>query len=102
MIRWSIDGWLPKAEPGAIAARNLLGFRDGSGNPKVEDPKVADQVLWTGVARQQLGRTGMGEKRQLSGRPPHPPLCRVLGPHPDAGTNRYFRPAQIQRRAYGR
>ncbi|MDU8023720.1 MAG: Dyp-type peroxidase, partial [Neisseria sp.] len=38
VIRWSIDGWLPKAEPGAIAARNLLGFRDGSGNPKVEDP----------------------------------------------------------------
>ena len=54
VIRWSIDGWLPKAEPGAIAARNLLGFRDGSGNPKVEDPKVADQVLWTGVAANSL------------------------------------------------
>ncbi len=54
VIRWSIDGWLPKAEPGAIAARNLLGFRDGSGNPKIEDPKVADQVLWTGVAANSL------------------------------------------------
>ena len=50
VIRWSIDGWLPKAEPGAIAARNLLGFRDGSGNPDVSDPKIADQVLWTGIA----------------------------------------------------
>lgn len=50
IIRWSIDGFLPKNEPGAMAARNLLGFRDGSGNPKVEDPKIADQVLWTGVA----------------------------------------------------
>lgn len=50
LIRWSIDGFLPKAEPGAIAARNLLGYRDGSGNPNVGDPKTADQVLWTGVA----------------------------------------------------
>lgn len=50
VIRWSIDGWLPKAEPGAIAARNLLGFRDGSGNPDVSNPKIADQVLWTGIA----------------------------------------------------
>lgn len=50
VIRWSIDGWLPKAEPGALAARNLLGFRDGSGNPDVSDPKTADEVLWTGIA----------------------------------------------------
>lgn len=50
IIRWSIDGFLPKAEPQAIAARNLLGYRDGSGNPNVSDPKIADQVLWTGVA----------------------------------------------------
>ncbi|WP_165010956.1 iron uptake transporter deferrochelatase/peroxidase subunit [Neisseria yangbaofengii] len=50
IIRWSIDGFLPKAEPQALAARNLLGYRDGSGNPDVADPKIAEQVLWTGVA----------------------------------------------------
>ena len=50
IIRWSIDGFLPKNEPGALAARNLLGYRDGSGNPNVADDKIADQVLWTGVA----------------------------------------------------
>ncbi|PSJ80991.1 iron uptake transporter deferrochelatase/peroxidase subunit [Neisseria iguanae] len=50
IIRWSIDGFLPKAEPQALAARNLLGYRDGTGNPDVADPKIADQVLWTGVA----------------------------------------------------
>ncbi len=50
IIRWSIDGFLPKAEPQALAARNLLGYRDGSGNPDVSDPKIAEQVLWTGVA----------------------------------------------------
>ncbi|MCF7521968.1 iron uptake transporter deferrochelatase/peroxidase subunit [Neisseria sp. ZJ106] len=54
IIRWSIDGFLPKSETGALAARNLLGFRDGSGNPNVADPKTADQVLWTGVAANSL------------------------------------------------
>ncbi|ACF30784.1 Dyp-type peroxidase [Neisseria gonorrhoeae] len=54
VIRWSIDGWQPKSEPGAMAARNLLGFRDGTGNPKVSDPKTADEVLWTGVAANSL------------------------------------------------
>ncbi|XXQ67524.1 iron uptake transporter deferrochelatase/peroxidase subunit [Neisseriaceae bacterium B1] len=48
--RWVLDGWLPKAEQGAIAARNLFGYRDGTGNPNVADEKVANQVLWTGVA----------------------------------------------------
>ncbi len=51
--RWSIDGFLPKTEPGT-AARNLFGFRDGSANPNVQDPKIADEVLWTGVAANSL------------------------------------------------
>lgn len=50
VARWVIDGWLPKAEKGAIAERNLFGFRDGTGNPDVRRPEIADQVLWTGVA----------------------------------------------------
>ena len=54
VIRWCIDGFLPKAEPGALAARNLFGFRDGSGNPDVQNPKTADEVLWTGVAANSL------------------------------------------------
>ena len=52
--RWSLDGWLPKAEPGALAARNLFGYRDGSGNPDVSDEKTANEVLWTGVAKNSL------------------------------------------------
>ena len=52
--RWSLDGWLPKAEPGALAARNLFGYRDGSGNPDVSDEKTANEVLWTGVAENSL------------------------------------------------
>ncbi|UOO81986.1 iron uptake transporter deferrochelatase/peroxidase subunit [Uruburuella testudinis] len=53
IIRWSIDGFLPKTEPGA-AARNLFGFRDGSGNPDVQNPQTADEVLWTGIAANSL------------------------------------------------
>ena len=53
VVRWSIDGFLPKTEPGT-AARNLFGFRDGSGNPDVSKAEVANQVLWTGVAENSL------------------------------------------------
>lgn len=52
--RWVMEGWLPKPEKGAIAARNLLGFRDGTANPNVADPKIAEQVLWTGIAANSL------------------------------------------------
>ena len=49
VIKWSIDGFLPKS-PSDQAARNLFGFRDGSGNPDVSKEEIANQVLWTGVA----------------------------------------------------
>ena len=52
--------------------------------------------------RQQPRRTRLGEKRQLPGRPPHPPLRRILGQNPITGTNRNLRPPQIQRRPHGR
>lgn len=45
IARWVLDGWLPKAEAGAMAARNLFGFRDGTGNPDVSQPEIANQVL---------------------------------------------------------
>ena len=54
LARWSLDGWLPKREPDALASRNLFGFRDGTGNPDVANPDVANQVLWTGVAENSL------------------------------------------------
>lgn len=49
VIKWSIDGFLPKA-PAGQAARNLFGFRDGTANPDINQPDIANQVLWTGVA----------------------------------------------------
>lgn len=53
IIKWSVDGFLPKA-PAGQAARNLFGFRDGTGNADVSQEKVANQVLWTGVAENSL------------------------------------------------
>lgn len=66
VIRWSIDGFLPKTEPGT-AARNLFGFRDGSANPDVSDPKVADSVLWTGVAENSLDEPGWAKNGSYQG-----------------------------------
>lgn len=48
-VKWSIDGFMPKAPEGQ-AARNLFGFRDGSGNPDITKEETANQVLWSGVA----------------------------------------------------
>lgn len=49
LIKWSIDGFLPKSPPDA-AARNLFGFRDGTANPDISQDATADAVLWTGIA----------------------------------------------------
>lgn len=49
IIRWSVDGFLPKAPEGETP-RNLLGFRDGTANPDISKPEIADQVLWSGIA----------------------------------------------------
>ncbi len=46
-IRWVQAGFVAdfgkKATP-----RNLMGFKDGTGNPPVSDPKMMDQFIWVG------------------------------------------------------
>jgi len=46
-VRWVQTGFLPSLE-GRETPRNLMGFKDGTNNPSISDPRVMDQVVWVG------------------------------------------------------
>ena len=46
-IRWVQTGFLPSSE-GKQTPRNLMGFKDGTNNPSVNDSPVMDKVIWIG------------------------------------------------------
>jgi deferrochelatase/peroxidase EfeB len=46
-LRWSQPGFVAGYKPGETG-RNLMGFKDGTMNPLVSDPKLMDQHIWVG------------------------------------------------------
>jgi deferrochelatase/peroxidase EfeB len=45
-IRWAQAGFL--SEPGRQTPRNLMGFKDGTGNPDIKDAKAVTKLIWAG------------------------------------------------------
>jgi deferrochelatase/peroxidase EfeB len=46
-IRWAQTGFQPHSEPGATP-RNLMGFKDGTGNPSVKDDAAMNKFVFVG------------------------------------------------------
>ncbi len=56
-IRWVQAGFVSDFGAGRTA-RNLMGFKDGTGNPATSDPKDMDAVVWAGEEAPQWMRGG--------------------------------------------
>lgn len=46
-IRWVQTGFTPNSKPNDTP-RNLMGFKDGTNNPSINDSKTMDRVIWVG------------------------------------------------------
>ncbi|MEI7026538.1 iron uptake transporter deferrochelatase/peroxidase subunit [Paenibacillus sp. y28] len=48
VLRWLQDGFqrTGAADPSGSTPRNLMGFKDGTGNPNVSAPEAADEIVW--------------------------------------------------------
>ncbi|MET9259494.1 Dyp-type peroxidase [Amycolatopsis sp. NPDC004079] len=61
--RWSIGGFRDEnsaTKDGRPSTRDLFGFREGAGNPDVNDPKLMDQLVWVQPASDEPAWTAGG------------------------------------------
>ncbi|WP_413737919.1 iron uptake transporter deferrochelatase/peroxidase subunit [Sodalis sp. RH21] len=55
-VRWKREGFIPARAAGSAGREtpiNLLGFKDGTGNPDTHDQDLMDKVIWVGDDAQE-------------------------------------------------
>jgi deferrochelatase/peroxidase EfeB len=55
-VRWAQAGFL--SQPGRQTPRNLMGFKDGTGNPDIKDAKAVTRLIWVGEEGPEWMRGG--------------------------------------------
>src|ERR1700741_2163830 len=46
-LRWAQIGFIPRVPPNQTP-RNLMGFKDGTSNPSIDDPAAMERFVWVG------------------------------------------------------
>ena len=56
-VRWAQTGFIPGVGPNQTP-RNLMGFKDGTSNPSIDDPAALEKFVWVGTEGPEWMRGG--------------------------------------------